>query len=272
MIKILGVFTCYNRKEKTKQCLESLIKDNPEIGFSFIAVDDSSRDGTLEMLLQYPNVQVIHGNGNCFYSGGMRLGIEAAKQCCDTYDWVMLFNDDVEFFSKIIEKMVKYVPERKEILVGATCDEKGNLSYGGVLQTSKFRPSFQIVMSRKERVYCDTFNANCVLIPTEVFKFLPNIDEVYTHSFGDFDYGLVAHRLGISILVTDFFVGICCDNPLNGTWRDVMLSRRERLKKKESPKGLPRREWFHFVKKHYGILSAWWSNITPYIKILIQRP
>ena len=272
MQRVLGIFTCYNRKNKTKQCLEGLMNGNPEIDFSFVAVDDKSMDDTAVMLQQYPNIQLIQGNGSCFYSGGMRLGIEAAKECCDAYDWVLLFNDDVEFVPHALERLANYASEEKEILVGTTCDEKGALSYGGVLQASRYKPDFRIVMSGKEKVYCDTFNANCVLIPTSVFQKLPNIDDIYTHSLGDFDYGLEAHKLGIPILASNFFVGTCCDNPLTGTWRDVSLTRRERLKKKESPKGLPRREWYHFVKKHYGFVSACWSSVTPYVKILLRMP
>ena len=272
MSRILGIFTCYNRKEKTEQCLNTLMNGNPGINFSFIAVDDNSTDGTTAMLQQYSNVQLIRGNGSCFYSGGMRLGIETAKKCCYTYDWVFLFNDDVEFVPYALERLLDYASDERKILVGATCDKKGELSYGGGWQISKYKPDFQIVMSGKEKVYCDTFNANCVLIPSAVFEKMPNIYKAYTHSLGDFDYGLEAHRRNITILASDFFVGTCCENPLTGTWRDVTLSRRERWEKKESPKGLPWREWFHFVKKHYGLLSACWSSVTPYIKILIKRP
>jgi GT2 family glycosyltransferase len=126
-------------------------------------------------------------------------------------------------------------------------------------------------MSGEQRIFCDTFNANCVLIPFNVFQKLPNIDKKYTHSLGDFDYGLEAGRRGVPIVVSDFFVGKCNDNPSSGTWRDVTLSRRERLKKKESPKGLPRREWFYFVRKHFGFLSACISSMTPYVRILIGK-
>ena len=164
-----------------------------------------------------------------------------------------------------------YANEKKEILVGATCDGKGKLTYGGVLKQSKVKPAFQVVMSQVGRQYCDTFNANCVLMPVEVFKDLPNIDCHYTHSMGDFDYGLEAKKRGVSIVVSDFFVGICCNNSLAGTWRDIRLSRKERLAKKEAPKGLPSREWFYFVKKHYGFLSACYSSLSPFVRILLSK-
>lgn len=272
MSKVMGIFTCHNRKEKTIQCLKNLIQGNPDIAFSFIAVDDNSSDGTQEALQQYTEVHIISGDGQCYYSGGMRLGIKYAKTCCNEYDWILLLNDDVAFFPHSIEKLESYSTDKQEIVIGATCDEKGHLSYGGVLKTSGFKPSFQTVMSGKERVFCDTFNANCVLIPTAIFKTLPNIDSCYTHAMGDFDYGLEAHKRNIPIVVSDFFIGTCVANPLTGTWRDIRLPRRERLKRKESPKGLPRQEWFHFINKHYGTFSACINSITPYIKILIGKP
>lgn len=272
MSKILAIFTCYNRKEKTLKCLDLLIQGNPETKFSFIAVDDCSSDGTGIALSRYQNIRVIKGTGSCYYSGGMRLGILYAKTCCDAYDWILLFNDDVDFFPHAIEKLEAYGDRRHEIVVGATCDAHKALSYGGVLKTSKYMPSFQIVMSGEKKIFCDTFNANCVLLPTEIFKSLPNIDRHFTHSMGDFDYGLEAARRGIPIAVSDFFVGTCPDNPLARSWRDTSLTRKERLKRKETPKGLPYREWFYFINKHYGILSACINSIIPYIKILIKKP
>lgn len=271
MTKILGIFTCFNRKEKTIKSLESLMKGNPEIEFSFIAVDDNSTDGTREALVEYQNLQGILGDGRCYYSGGMRLGIEAGKKCSYGYDWILLFNDDVVFFPHAIERLRSYAVEKKEILVGATCDENGQLTYGGVVKQSLIKPAFETVVSQGTRQYCDTFNANCVLIPVEIFEKLPNIDAHYTHSMGDFDYGLEAKKRGVPIVVSDFFVGECSNNPVEGTWRDVRLSRRERLAQKEMPKGLPWKEWFYFVKKHYGVLSACYSGLSPFFRILLGK-
>ena len=45
-MKIVVVFTCFNRKEKTLKCVERLIEGNKRIDFKFIIVDDGSTDGT----------------------------------------------------------------------------------------------------------------------------------------------------------------------------------------------------------------------------------
>ena len=252
MKKVLGLATCFNRKNTTIAALHALIEGNPKIAFRFIVVDDNSSDGTNEALRLIPEVTVIHGNGKMFYSGGMRKAIDYALKMNEQFEYCLLFNDDVQFFPNAIEKMLKQ--SENEIVVGATCDDEGKLSYGGVIKSSKIRPKFEIVdWNSPKAEECDTFNANCVVLPWYIFKELDNIDPVYSHSLGDFDYGFQASKKGIQIKMYDSFVGICCDNPISGSWRDVTLSKRKRISKKESEKGLPFFEWFHYLKKiiHY---------------------
>ena len=80
MINILGLMTCYNRKEKTLTALNRLIQGNQEVSFSFVIADDGSTDGTFDELQKFPKVTIIRGDGNLFYSGGMRLAIAEAKK------------------------------------------------------------------------------------------------------------------------------------------------------------------------------------------------
>ena len=79
MDSVLALFTCFNRKEKTRQAVRGLIEGNPDLSFSFVVVDDGSTDGTAEMLESEDfgaRIQVLHGDGNLFYSGGMIMGME----------------------------------------------------------------------------------------------------------------------------------------------------------------------------------------------------
>ena len=268
--KVLGLMTCYNRKEKTVRALNHLIKGNPEIDFTFIVADDGSTDGTFEALKEMPEVVILRGNGSFFYSGGMRLAIGEAKKAKNIYDYCLLFNDDVDFVSSAIEELCK--KDDSCIWVGPTSDERGNLSYGGVVKTSGWRPKTEIVMAdSKEGRVCDTFNANCVIIPWKIFEKLDNIDTVYTHSMGDFDYGFSAAKKGFVIKVSDTFVGACPDNPVSVSWRNTELSMKERLRRKESPKGLPGKEWFHYLNKNYNFLTAVIYSLIPYLRILLKK-
>lgn len=270
MKKVLGLMTCHNRKEKTVRALKNLIQGNPEIEFSFIVADDNSSDGTYEALRNFENVNILRGDGSLFYSGGMRLAIEAAKKSAYEYDYCLLFNDDVDFERFAIEELC--LKEASCIWVGPTCDESGNLSYGGVVKSSKWRPKTEIIMAdTTDGKECDTFNANCVLLPWNIFTKLDNIDQVYTHSMGDFDYGFSAKRKGYMIKVSDKFVGVCPDNPVQASWRNRNLPLKDRIQKKESPKGLPTKEWFYYLKKNYNVVTAVVYSIIPYIRILLKK-
>lgn len=268
--KVLGLMTCYNRKEKTVRALRNLIQGNPEIDFTFIVADDGSTDGSYEELQKMPEVITLRGNGSLFYSGGMRLAIGEAKMAKAAYDYCLLFNDDVDFVRSAIENLCR--KDDSCIWVGPTSDEQGNLSYGGVVKTSGWRPKTEIVMAdSKDGRACDTFNANCVLIPWKIFEKLDNIDEVYTHSMGDFDYGFSARKKGFEIRVSDAFVGACPDNPVQSSWRNTEFSMKERLKRKESPKGLPGKEWFHYLNKNYNLLTAVIYSVIPYLRIVLKK-
>lgn len=269
-MKVVGIMTCYNRKNKTVESINRLLNGNREHVFEFVVTDDNSNDGTVESLSAIPEVTVIGGDGNLFYSGGMRKGIAYVKENGITCDYVLFFNDDVEFYDGIIGKMIAYADGNAEIVVGATESDDGTLSYGGVKKKSKFKPSFTVIMSKDKKEYCDTFCANCVLIPFSVFSELDNIDGKFVHSLGDYDYGLTATEKGYKISVTDFFVGRCNDNPVSQSWLDRTKTRKERLKLKESPKGLPRDIWFYFIKKHYGFISAVTFSLSQYLKILLK--
>lgn len=67
------------------------------------------------------------------------------------------------------------------------------------------------------------------------------------------------------------YVGVCNKNSIKGTWADSSLSTRERIKKKESPKGAPCREWFHFMKKNFGLKEAVKYSVSPYVRIMLGK-
>lgn len=290
--RILGLATCYNRKEKTLKAIESLRQSNPECDIRFIITDDNSSDGTAQALESIEGVTVVNGDGNSFYSGGMRLAMAKALEdsaLTDGYDYILLFNDDVDFYPGAIDRLTKFGykkedaaeagkplsagPDPSKILVGPTCEGDGRtLSYGGIARKSNFKPKFRKVMADAgEILKVDTFNANCVLVPTELFVKTGNMDTVYNHSLGDFDYGYSLTRKGGEIFVSGEYVGICPFNSEEGTWNDPKLTRRERFKKKESIKGVPFGEFFHYLLKNYNLLTAIIYSFSPYVRILIGK-
>lgn len=272
MKKVLVLFTCHNRLAKTQRCIESLTSDT-SIKWKFIIVDDNSTDGTKEYLKTKSFVNYISGNGNLFYSKGMRVAIASAKEFLskEQYDYVLLVNDDVDFFPNSITQLINYLDGENAVMVGVTSDDNGNMTYGGIIKASKWKPKFIHVMSDKNKIMCDTLNANCVLIPQKLFMLLDNIDDKYWHTFGDYDYGFNVIKQGFVIYTSNFYVGICNeDHSIVGTWQDSTLSVKTRFDLKEKPTGNPTKIWFYFLKKNYNVLTAILYTFNDYLKILIK--
>lgn len=267
-MKILAIFTCFNRRELTKRSLETLAK-NTDVSFDFVAVDDNSMDGTREMLKEQPyQIDVIRGDGNLFWNGGMYRAIEYVKENHADYEYYMLMNDDTKFFEGIFDEMLPHL-RKDAVMVGAICGDHGELSYGGIKYRGK-GIKYDKLGPEGAGVNCSTFNANCAVIPHDIFM-RAGIDPYYKHSIGDFDYGLQISRQGYEIRIYPKYVGQCNDNSLLQTWQDPALPRKLRLKLKESRKGLPFDDWFHFLHKNFGLGTAIVRSLTPYIKILIGR-
>lgn len=276
--QVTVIFTCFNRREKTECCMRSISENNPSLVFDYVVLDDNSSDGTSEMLEHMKRdgwqITVLHGDGNSYWAGGMRKAISYAKQHAES-DYYLLVNDDVEFYAGAVEKLVKDADEvrtetgKPVVMVGPMCDESGRFSYGGIRYQNGIH--YTEVKPEDAERSCDSFNMNCILLEKETFLAVPNFDEHYIHSLADFDYGLTVKRMGITMLVTDCYAGICPDNDPTGGWSDRSLSRVERLKKKESIKGAPFKPWFYFLGKNFGLKQALLHGFTPYIRILLGR-
>ena len=266
MTSVLGLFTCFNRKEKSVHAIESLISGNPAIDFHFLVVDDGSTDGTAQALQErgFP-VRILRGDGSLFYSRGMGLGMDTLLAEKTEYDYLLMMNDDVDFYPGCIEALISQ-SGGENVIVGATRDTAGNLSYSGIQYEKGIHYRF---MEPGETADADTMNANCVLIPYGLFRKTGSMDRHYHHSLGDFDYGFALRRAGGTLHVSEGYVGVCSDNPQSGTWHDRKLSVRQRIRKKESVKGDPAGPWFYYLKKHFGLFTAIKSSITPYIRIFL---
>ncbi|MBQ0041963.1 MAG: glycosyltransferase family 2 protein [Lachnospiraceae bacterium] len=273
MTSVTIIFTCYNRKEKSAAFVKSVQDENLDI--RFVVTDDGSTDGTdidLQKLIDRGyHLDIVKGDGKLYWCGGMRKAVDYILNKNIKSDYYVFANDDVDVFDHALYEMV--VQSKKHggsVVVGVTCDHDGNMTYGGI-RYRKNGIKYDHVDVTSEDLSCDSFNCNLVLIPSQVFHQLGNFDEHFTHSMGDFDYGLRVKKSGIPIESTRRYVGICERNPLKKTWSDRNLSRKERFELKRSPKGLPHKEWFYFLNKHFGLWTAITRSISPYFKILLGK-
>ena len=74
--RVAAVMAAYNRRELTLACLRSLgAQQVPGVALDVFVLDDASSDGTSEVAEQFPEVTVLHGDGELYWNGGMRRAI-----------------------------------------------------------------------------------------------------------------------------------------------------------------------------------------------------
>ena len=108
--KIAFVVPVYNRLKYTKECLGILAKEKTSHFFTnnkmfIIITDDGSSDGTGEWIsANYPEVIVLQGDGNLWYSGSLNLGIKYALDQLNC-DFIMVWENDIypvdDYFNKL---------------------------------------------------------------------------------------------------------------------------------------------------------------------------
>lgn len=306
-MRIAFLFTCFNRIEKTRNCICTIkdaiayASDNGNtIEDEWFVVDAGSDDGTREMLETELTASKLHirVERDAFYSQGMRIAMEMCKDYClsdaaesdvskdniNKLDYIIMINDDVcfnkEFLYKLLGVAMKAESHDSCVVVGATSDSAGRQSYGGVRydkpvgERNSLIPRsihYNMVNIMDNNHECHTFNANCVMIPYKAFMACDIMDKMYVHGLGDFDYGMCLYEAGNSILSTDFYVGICENNSRTGTWLDRNTSRLARIKALNSVKGSPTKQWFYYLNKHFGLATAVVHSISPYVRIIRGR-
>ena len=97
---------------------------------------------------------------------------------------------------------------------------------------------------------------------------LGNLDPYFTHSKGDFDYGLRAQKVGIVIYQAGEVLGECDAHPTLDKWCNPDVPLTQRWKMLNRPNGMPPKETFHLEKRHFGLVTACFHYITIYVRCL----
>ena len=139
----------------------------------------------------------------------------------------------------------------KAIIVGATeSTDHSGITYGGRLKNGGIPKPDGSLME------VNYFNGNIVLIPKSAFKVLGNLDYYFTHSKGDFDYGMRAKKAGVAMYQAGEVLGECDAHTTFDKWCNPDVPFAQRWKMLNRPNGMPPKETFHLEKRHKGIVMA----------------
>jgi GT2 family glycosyltransferase len=247
-------------------CLDNLYKQKnfrEQYNLEVFLVDDGSTDGTSAAVMEkFPDVKIIRGTGNLYWNRGMRLAwSEAAKEDFDYYLWL---NDDTMLFETALADMLNCasITNEKALICGTTKSAiNGTITYGGRSKTKGLlEPNNQLQQ-------CDYFNGNCVLVPRDVYKVVGNLDYIFSHSTGDWDYGLRAAKAGIKSFISFYYIGTCEKHDSLPKWCSPSIRLKDRIKAFQTPLAVNPVQHFQFDLRHNGLFAAVKHFITIHIRL-----
>lgn len=253
MVAIAILIACHNRRQTTLACLDKLYGIRKDI--DVYCVDDNSIDGTADAIREeFPQVNLIHGDGNLFWCRGMRKAwIEASRS--KDYDFYFWLNDDLLLYDYCFDEMLESsrIMDHKAVIAGLVQETTTKrVIYGG------FDKSKHLISANGELNEVYNLNGNFVLVPKSVFDIIGVFDPIYHHDLGDVAYGHEAHKQGLHVCTSRRYIG-CTDAALQS--KDVRkrlygVSVVKRFKKLYSPLGSNPLITFHFLSRYEGFLKA----------------
>ena len=113
------IIPVYNRQKITLACLEGLKKTGDLARYHVVVVDDGSTDGTKEAINEsYPDVVVLTGGGNLWWTGAMALGMEYAyEQGAKYFIWL---NDDCLPKINALPQLVAFMEQNTNTIASAS--------------------------------------------------------------------------------------------------------------------------------------------------------
>jgi GT2 family glycosyltransferase len=202
---LLIIIPVRNRKIFTRECLLSL-KNQTMKSFRIIVIDDGSTDGTGEMIkMEFPEVILLKGDGNLWWTKATNLGVKYALE--KGADYILTLNDDTVAAEDYIEKMIYWAEIKKNVLLGSFAfdfDTKKPV-YGGEIINWKRAKSDFLLDSLKPDEFSGLYKVSLypgrgLLIPAKVFSDIGLYDEKnFPHYYADIDFALRASSKGFEI-------------------------------------------------------------------------
>ena len=216
MLNLAIVYPVFNGLQYTKNGLNSLYSvqniKKQKANISVVIVDDGSTDGSYDWIKQnYPEVNLLKGNGNLWWSGGINMAIAFAlnQLKCDFIVW---WNNDIlaseNYFSVLIPILNSYGKNtilgskiyhsyQENIIwsMGGIFDPKGGKKY---LIGSGETDSYMY----KQITECDWLPGMGTITHKSVYENIGFLDEkVFPQYHGDSDFTFRAKKNGYKVIV-----------------------------------------------------------------------
>lgn len=117
--EVYTIIPAHNRRHYTVRCIE-LLKQQHYQRLTIVVVDDGSTDGTgSSVQSRWPDVVLLCGDGNLWWTGAMNLGVSWVLARCQPADYVLTMNDDTAVDPDYVSRLVELAVAAGPALVGS---------------------------------------------------------------------------------------------------------------------------------------------------------
>lgn len=284
--RVFVVIPTYNRWHETEVSLGRLFESTYR-NFKIVLVEDGCTDDTVaECRRKFAEVEILHGNGNLWWSGAINLGTQYAID--HDAELVMWINDDVRVEPATISELVKTIQRNgsQSIACARIKAVDGSVpEWRGAPPT--WHPEFATYQLSDERTLPPDLPINHppggqgVMIPVDCFKQIGIIDiKNFPHYWADHDFHYRAMKAGFQYFVTREAVVWNVPNKTRPAATDefslsglrwFLFDRRSpmnmptlrRLLKRHLPPAEYRRIFYPILLRHLTWLSYGWLKRKP---------
>ena len=213
-LKLAIIVPTFNRRKYLKRLLSQLsMQKVAGCHLDIVTVVDGSSDGTFEMLKnQFPDVHVVQGTGNWWYTKSMNEGFKYVEELQP--DYVLTLNDDVELASNYLQSLIDALKKVKAgSIIGSisvTMELPHRVTFSGVKETIWWRSKKKTYLKNLSIVDpaeltgiypSDVLPGRGMLIPYRALIELNYFDEKFVQYGSDDDFCLRAKRAGHKVYV-----------------------------------------------------------------------
>lgn len=198
------VIPVHNRREFTRECLWALRAQTNRC-FRVLVVDDGSTDGTAEMIgAEFPDVEILRGDGNLWWAGATNAGIRQALER-GTGGAVLCLNDDTLPPPDFLAKLAASAAEHPGTLISACAVDAvtGAPVSGGERMNWLLAAPRRLPGTAQGAMVVDVTHApgRGLLIPARVFERTGLFDAArFPQYAADYDFTLRARQAGFRVI------------------------------------------------------------------------
>lgn len=197
----------HNRKETTLKFIKSFSKQTYK-DYQVVIVDDGSTDGSSEAIKTiFPNVIILKGDGNLWWTGSMNKGLKYILSIAKNTDYLLAINDDVTVKDNYIEKLISASKKNDNSIVGSLYVDslKRGITYdSGVKIDWKHYIYNQIPYDQNRKIVgnIDTLATRGALIPIDTIIKVGIFEKKLRHYGADYEYFFRAKKLGFQLYMS----------------------------------------------------------------------